>query len=72
MFTVRIRRMGEGNSFSLFVCPHRGVPQPGPDGGGGVPWPGPDGGGVPGQVQTGGTLARNGEHPIQSWGTSLG
>ena len=40
--TAYFRRMGEGNSFSLFVSPHLG---------GGVPWPGPDGGGYPGQVQ---------------------
>ena len=30
IFTARIPRMGEGNSFSLLVCPH-------PGGGGGLP-----------------------------------
>ena len=53
MFTARIRRMGEGTVFSLFVSPHF-------DGGypsqvwmvGEVPWPGLDGGGegYPSQV----------------------
>ena len=47
IFTDRIRRMREGNVFSLFT-PRRGVPEPGPAGGGhpdrrgypngGVPW----------------------------------
>ena len=31
IITVRIRRMGEGNSFDLFVSPHPGVPREGPD-----------------------------------------
>ena len=35
IFTARISRMGEGNSFSLLVCPH-------PGGRGYLPWPGPD------------------------------
>ena len=67
IITIRIRRMGEGNTFSLLVCPHRGVPTLT---GGYLPWPGPDGGYLPwwvptparsrwgtypGQVQTGGT-----------------
>ena len=51
IITDRIRRLGEGNVFSLFTpggTPTRSrrgrwVPQPGPDWGG-VPWPGPDGG----------------------------
>ena len=47
MFTARIRRMGEGTVFSLFVSSHLdwggGVPRPGLDGGEGVPWPGLDG-----------------------------
>ena len=65
--------MGEGNSFSLFVCLHPGgggeVPQPGQDGGGGgVPRPGQEGGGVPqpGQDKEG-TLARDEVPPIQRW-----
>ena len=57
IFTARIRRIGEGTVFSLFVRPHLdggwgtpvrsgwwGVPYPGLDGGG-VPQPGLDGGG---------------------------
>ena len=65
IFTDRIRRMREGNVFSLFTP--RGVPEPGPAGGGGVvPEPGPAGGrggtrsgpawgGYLSQVQPGGT-----------------
>ena len=56
IITGRIRRMGEGTVFSLFVSPHLdgggGVPQPGLDGGEGGPWSGLDGG-------WGGTLARS-------------
>ena len=46
IFTARIRRMREGNIFSLYVSPQGGgVPQPGPGpDGGGAPQPGPDGG----------------------------
>ena len=50
--TARIRRMGEGAVFSLFVSPHlyggggEGVLRPSVDGGGGLPQPGLDGGGV--------------------------
>ena len=54
--------MGEGNSFSLLVCPHPGEgPYPGqvqmggtyPGWGGGyLPWPGADGGRVPTLVGT--------------------
>ena len=50
---------GEGNSFSLFVCPHWG----------GVPWPGSDGR-YPSQVQMGGIPARSKwVNPGQGWGT---
>ena len=41
ILTARIRRMEEGNIFTLCVSPHL-------DGGGGVPQPGLDGGRVPG------------------------
>ena len=52
-FTVPIRRMAKGNSFSLLVCPRGGRVY--------IPWPGPDGGGYPkvptppGQTRLGGT-----------------
>ena len=71
VITARIRRMGEGTVFSLFVSSHldwgggvsqqgldggKGVPQPGLDGGGGVPQPGFDGGWYPSQAwMVGGT-----------------
>ena len=63
IITARIRRMGEGTVFSLFVSSHLdgvGVPESGLDGWGGstparsgwwgVPRPGLDGGGYPSQV----------------------
>ena len=56
IFTVRIRRMGEGNSFSLFT-------------GGYLPWQGPDGEGVPqgtyppGQVRMMGEGVPQGTYP---------
>ena len=78
-FTARIRRMGEGTVFSLFVSSHLdpgggGVPQPGLDVGGGypsqvwvvggVPQPGLDGGGgVPQSGLDGG----EGGYPSQVW-----
>ena len=46
IITARIRRMGEGTVFSLFVSPHLdggGVPKPSLDTGGGVPQPSLDG-----------------------------
>ena len=52
LITARIRRMGEGTVFSLFVSPHLDGLEGGcPSqvwiwGGGGVPQPGLDGGGV--------------------------
>ena len=55
IFTARIRRMGEGTVFSLFVSSHL-------DGGGRVPQPGLDGGGTParsGWWGGGGTPARS-------------
>ena len=39
IFTARIRRMREGNIFSLFTLVGGGNPISGPDGGGGVPHP---------------------------------
>ena len=44
IFTARIRRMTEGNSFSLFTLARWGYPISGLDLGGGNPIPGPDGG----------------------------
>ena len=66
LITDRIRRMGEGNVFSLFT-PWGGIPRPGPNRGvpcqglgRGVPQPGPDGGGgTPSRSQQGGYLARS-------------
>ena len=46
IFTACIRRMGEGNSFSLLDCPHPGGYLPLP--GGYIPWPGHDRGTYPG------------------------
>ena len=51
--TDRIRRMGEGNVFSLFT-PRGYLPWPSPDGGY-LPWKGGEGT-YPGQVQIGGTF----------------
>ena len=47
LFTDRIRRMREGNVFSMSTPRRGGGPWPGPDGGGGYPHPAVDRGGTP-------------------------
>ena len=56
MITARIRRMQEGNSFGLLVCPQRGR--------GYLPWPSPRYLPThPGQVRTGGGGGGGGKYP---------
>ena len=73
IFTARIRRMGEGNIFTLCVNPHfdleggGGVPHPRSGLGGWYQIPGLDRGGTPSQVWPGGV-----PHPRSGlWGVPL-
>ena len=69
IFTARIRRMGEGTVFSLFVSSHLGG-GPRSRSGGGVPGPGQ--GGVPGLRSRGGTWSQiQGGYPVSDLGGYL-